>query len=81
MISLEFDYDGNKLQDTDIKADSAYDIRMYLAHTSDGDNRILIESGKGSEAKTTSVYVLGDDGSIERSGVKDGDIRSNIDAI
>lgn len=81
VISLEFDYDGNKLQDTDIKADSAYDIRMYLAHTSEGDNRILIESGKDGETKTTSVYVLGDDGSIKRSGVKDGDVRSNINAI
>ena len=81
VISLEFDYDGNKLQDTDIKADSAYDIRMYLAHTSDGDNRILIESGEDGETKTTSVYVLGDDGSIKRSGVKDGDVRSNINAI
>ncbi|MCR5024910.1 MAG: RsiV family protein [Lachnospiraceae bacterium] len=81
VIAVEFDYSGNKLKDTDIKADGAYDIRMYLAHTSDGDNRILIESGKDGGTKTTSIYVLGDDGSIKKSGVKDGDVRSNINAI
>jgi hypothetical protein len=81
VISIDFDYDGNKLQDKDIKAASAYDIQMYLVHTADGSNSIYVESAKDDEAESISVYELRDDGSIEKSGVKDGDLRSNLDAV
>ena len=79
VISAIIDYDGNTLEDKDIRAANAYEISMYLVHGAGKENYLCIKSGKDRE--NTSLYELGDDGSVKKSEEAGEDIRSIVDAI